>query len=971
MLSSRLIPAQGTGKFANSLFYVLLCTLLAACSQNLPEWQIEHVPEGTFTPRHEASFVAHNDRLYLLGGRRINPVDRHDPFSKRWQVLSSPPLELHHFQAVSLGDAIYILGAMTGEWPNEVPVDRVIKYYPDQDRFEFAHLIPESRRRGGAGAAVHNGKIYLLGGITNGHQGGYQPWLDEYDPTTGEWNVLPDAPNARDHFQAVVVGEKLYAFAGRRTSHATDEAISLTSEYGNVFNLRTQAWLPVTQNLKIPTARAGNMAIGWGNHIILAGGESDIQESAHNEVDVFNTKTETWHTWPSLNLGRHGSGLAIFGDHLYTLSGSGKAGGEPELLSLERIELTPDLNAGVTPIKNTEQPALAERTAPPVFMRWHTLSLPFEGPNTSESASENPFTDYRLSVTFTHKDSHYQIRGFYAADGDAANSGSDSGNLWQVRFTPDQTGEWRYSAELRKGKDIALSDEADIGEIVPMANSQGRFVVTNSDKTGSDFRGKGRLIADNGYFRFLHSDRYWLKGGTNSPENFLGYIEFDDTYVAETSAREGEAVRDGNIHRYAPHIDDWQPGDPTWGEGDIDGERAGRGKAIIGAINYLGSTGMNAAYFLTFNLTGDGNDVWPYVSTDNFERFDVSKLDQWEVVFQHMQAKGILLHLVTQETENERLLDDGDTGRLRQLYYRELIARFGHHLGLVWNLGEENGPADFSPHAQNDQQRMAMANYLAASDPYNHPILIHTHSEAADKEHILSPLLGLRSLDGASFQVDERTRVNHEIAEWRRLSRETGNEWLITMDEIGKWHTGAQLDSEDPNHDTLRQHALWGAILGGAAGVEWYFGAHSAANDLSSEDWRLRDRLWNITRLALEFFEDRSFWTYSPCNELIDSEYTGSIDSWHGYCAGHADQEYVIYLPADATPVFDASELNGAYRIQWFDPANASQGSELQQGSVVSIEGGEGRTIQSLGEPPQNANQDWVILLSRVSGLSR
>eukprot|EP00903_Cladosiphon_okamuranus_P004255 g4253.t1 len=784
--------------------------------------------------------------------KRINPVDRYDPVSKRWQALSSPPLELHHFQAVSLGDAIYILGAMTGEWPNEVPVDRVIKYYPDQDRFEFTHLIPESRRRGGAGAAVHNGKIYLLGGITNGHQGGYQPWLDEYDPTTGEWNVLPDAPNARDHFQAVVVGEQLYAFAGRRTSHATDEAISLTSEYGNVFNLRTQAWLPVTQNLKIPTARAGNMAIDWGDHIILAGGESDTQESAHNEVEVFNTKTETWHRWPSLNLGRHGSGLAILGDHLYTLSGSGKAGGEPELLSLEHIELTPGLNTDVTPIKKTEQPALAEKTALPVFMRWHTLNLTFGGPNTSENASENPFTDYRLSVTFSHQDSHYQIRGFYAADGDAANSGADSGNLWQVRFTPDQTGEWHYSAELRKGKDIALSDEADIGETVPLENSQGRFIVTNSDKTGSDFRGKGRLIADNGYFRFLHSDRYWLKGGTNSPENFLGYIEFDDTYVAETSAREGEAVRDGNIHRYTPHIDDWQPGDPTWGEGGIDSERAGRGKGIIGAINYLGSTGMNAAYFLTFNLTGDGNDVWPYVSTDNFERFDVSKLDQWE--------------------------------------------------------------------------------------------------------------------------VDERTRVNHEIAEWRRLSREADNEWLITMDEIGKWHTGAQLDSEDPNHDTLRQHALWGAILGGAAGVEWYFGAHSAANDLSSEDWRLRDRLWNITRLALEFFEDRPFWTYSPCNELIDSEYTGSIHSWNGYCAGHADQEYVIYLPADATPVFDASELNGAYRIQWFDPVNASQGGELQQGSIVSIEGGEdreSRTIQSLGEPPENASQDWVILLSRVSGLSR
>lgn len=98
-------------------------------------------------------------------------------------------------------------------------------------------------------------------------------------------------------------------------------------------------------------------------------------------------------------------------------------------------------------------------------------------------------------------------------------------------------------------------------------------------------------------------------------------------------------------------------------------------------------------------------------------RFDCSKLDQWEIVFEHMQRKGVLLHVVTQETENERLLDDGDTGPLRKLYYRELIARFAHHPALVWNLGEENGPAEFSPNGQTSEQQKAMSNYLKASDP--------------------------------------------------------------------------------------------------------------------------------------------------------------------------------------------------------------------------------------------------------------
>ncbi len=68
---------------------------------------------------------------------------------------------------------------------------------------------------------------------------------------------------------------------------------------------------------------------------------------------------------------------------------------------------------------------------------------------------------------------------------------------------------------------------------------------------------------------------------------------------------------------------------------------------------------------------------------------DVSRLDQWEIVFGHGTQKGMYLHFKTSETENEMLLDSGDLGVQRRLYYRELIARYSHHLALNWNLGEE------------------------------------------------------------------------------------------------------------------------------------------------------------------------------------------------------------------------------------------------------------------------------------------
>ena len=62
--------------------------------------------------------------------------------------------------------------------------------------------------------------------------------------------------------------------------------------------------------------------------------------------------------------------------------------------------------------------------------------LNFQGLKLSELAANNPFLDYRLDVIFTNGDKTYTIPGFYAADGNAAETSGDSGNIWQVRFTP-------------------------------------------------------------------------------------------------------------------------------------------------------------------------------------------------------------------------------------------------------------------------------------------------------------------------------------------------------------------------------------------------------------------------------------------------------------------------------------------------------------------------------------------------------
>ncbi len=576
-----------------------------------------------------------------------------------------------------------------------------------------------------------------------------------------------------------------------------------------------------------------------------------------------------------------------------------------------------------------------------------TLTLSFGGPLTSEQHEVNPFTDYRLDVNFSSRGKSFRIRGFYAADGNAGNSGADSGNVWQVRFAPPWGGQWKYHATLRSGKDVAIAGTSAGGESIPIKDSSGTITVTDGSCAQGDLRRHGRLVRDGHHYRLGPAGPFILKAGANSPENLLAYKEFDGTYRMAANKRDGEAGADTQLHHYESHFKDWREGDPTW--------RSGQGKSLVGAVNYLASTGMNSVYFLTMNIEGDGKDVWPYASPEDFTRFDCSKLDQWETLFEHMQQSGLILHVITQETENEKLLDAGDTGRHRKLYYRELIARFAHHPALIWNLGEENGPAEFSPNGQSTAQRMAMSDYLKANDPYGNTVLLHTHSTEHHIEPIVSDMLGHASLDGLSLQVHDPTHVHDWIVGWRERSAKAGQPWAISMDEIGPANRGALPDTDDPEHNETRSRVLWGSLMAGASGVEWYFGYKFAHNDLGCEDWRSRDLLWKQTKLATQFFHQ-----HIPFGEMQPSD--EKVSGGEAYCVASPGQTYAIYRHADQPDAELKLSLpaEGVYAIRWYNPR---QPQELQTGSVGSVKGS---SSEKLGLPPNSPQQDWVILVQRM-----
>lgn len=154
--------------------------------------------------------------------------------------------------------------------------------------------------------------------------------------------------------------------------------------------------------------------------------------------------------------------------------------------------------------------------------QWHKVSLTFDGPETVEKAAKNPFLNYRLNVTFSNGSQSIVVPGYFAADGDAANTSAKSGNKWRCHFVPYLTGKWTWKVSFREGDRIALSNIPEARKAVSFNGEKGSFKIKSSDKVAPDFRAKGALqYTGEHYFQFAGSKEFFLKGGADSPENFL------------------------------------------------------------------------------------------------------------------------------------------------------------------------------------------------------------------------------------------------------------------------------------------------------------------------------------------------------------------------------------------------------------------------------------------------------------------
>ncbi|MEO1660636.1 MAG: DUF5060 domain-containing protein [Pseudomonadota bacterium] len=494
---------------------------------------------------------------------------------------------------------------------------------------------------------------------------------------------------------------------------------------------------------------------------------------------------------------------------------------------------------------------------------WHPITLTIDGPEADESGAINPFTDFALQVTFSQSGATYTVPGYFAACGDAAETSCTSGDKWRVHFTPNGTGQWDYEISFREGSNVALNGGGTA--VAALDGVSGDFQIGASSKTGNDLRApnRGRLSYKGAHYLQFDNGDPFFKVGADSPENTLAYKDFDAT------PNRGDRRKD-----WWPHLDDFSSAD---GAQDYLWQDS-KGQELLGAWSYLADQGVNAVSFLTFSLGGDDENIFPHllrVSETEYngmgrngqwnngvhhDRFDVSKLDQWDRVFSYADQLGLFLHFKTMETENDQLMDSGAFGRERQLYYRELIARFGHHLALNWNLGEE-----YTLTSETARQTLA---YLEEIDPYGHLRVLHTYP--GEREQRYGPLLGSQSeLTGASVQTSNQNfnEVRDAMTEWVSRSKAQDKPWVVALDEPGSASRGVAADASYPtaqlpqsrnqsdNRQAVRGRVLWNTLTAGGAGVEYYYGYQTGCDDLMCQDHTTRLSKWQDATIAVDFFD--------------------------------------------------------------------------------------------------------------------
>jgi N-acetylneuraminic acid mutarotase len=203
------------------------------------------------TPRGAQAAVAVDNKIYVVGGAKLpagvdlpdglNPggpveilgtMEMFDAEKNSWTTLRPMTLPRNHHDVAYLDGKLYVIGGTVGScFPNGLAANVSLSEVYDIATDTWSTSAPMPTARSGVGAAVIDGKIYVIGG---------EGWVDEwggvfrtnevYDPKTNRWVEEAPMPTARHGFAKGGIDGKLYAVSGTSLTH-TFSVVAMNEVY--------------------------------------------------------------------------------------------------------------------------------------------------------------------------------------------------------------------------------------------------------------------------------------------------------------------------------------------------------------------------------------------------------------------------------------------------------------------------------------------------------------------------------------------------------------------------------------------------------------------------------------------------------------------------------------------------------------------------------------------------------------------
>lgn len=307
----------------------------AAAQDNAPRWT-SAAPASL--ARQELYPAVLDGKIYVAGGL-LSPntgysahLEAYDPATDRWTRLATLPEARHHIALATAGGLLYGVGGFSGGFPNWQAQASVYVYDPAANRWRDGVDLPAPNAEGVVATVA--GKIHVVGGRVRAtadarhfHTHADTAQAQVFDPASGRWSAIADAPTARNSAASAVIDGRLYVVGGRQALQQPDGTLRQVNVPNlEVYDPASGRW---STRAPMPQARGGLAAAAWGGRLYVFGGEQWVPaQKVFADGWVYDPRTDRWAGLPPLPTPRHGLGAATVGNRIHVIGGGTRVGGD-------------------------------------------------------------------------------------------------------------------------------------------------------------------------------------------------------------------------------------------------------------------------------------------------------------------------------------------------------------------------------------------------------------------------------------------------------------------------------------------------------------------------------------------------------------------------------------------------------------------------------------------------------------------